>query len=214
MRISLIGPGEIEFHFQELLKISKDKFEIELEKIAEAIINSNAELSLLPDKGVSLEIAKRVRKKAKTKSKIIALVPDSDASFGVKHLQEYREIKIDKTPLFDSFINTGDWYKHDMTKGLFGNRLLYLGKSPGTELERNSAEYLIRLLKGFKPNLELARIKIHPDIKIDDNFKLLVYSPFLHDKKLAFEDEAYLKKYGIDFVYIQNPEDLEKKLRK
>jgi len=34
MRLSLIGPGNVEFHYQELLKISKTKLESELEKIA------------------------------------------------------------------------------------------------------------------------------------------------------------------------------------
>ncbi len=37
MRISILAPGDIEYHFQELLKIPKEKFENEINNIAKTL---------------------------------------------------------------------------------------------------------------------------------------------------------------------------------
>lgn len=63
MRVSLIGPGDIEFHYQQLLKIPKEKLNKELEQIAKSLVDANTEIELLPDRGVSIEIAKLYRQK-------------------------------------------------------------------------------------------------------------------------------------------------------
>jgi len=57
-RIALIGLGDIQFHYHELLGISDKKLQSELEKIAKSLLESGVEISLLPDRGVSIEIAK------------------------------------------------------------------------------------------------------------------------------------------------------------
>lgn len=212
MRISLIGPGDIEFHYHKLLSISKTKFESELEKIAQALADSNCEIELLPDKGISFEIAK-LYKKNKGKM-IIGAVPKSDNTFGIKHLEPYINETINGKLLFDEIIDTENWFKHDLIKGLLGNAVLYLGASPGTNGELNYAIYLYKLLNGRKQGISVAGKYVHPGIRAGDNFSVFVYSPFLKKKKLSEEDEAYMKKFGINLVYVKNSEELKNELRK
>jgi hypothetical protein len=202
MRLTLIGPGNIPYHYYELLKISEREFELELKKIAKAIVNSGAEIELLPDKGVCIELA-RLYKKQKGK-KIIGTVPKSDEKIGIKHLELYINEQINKTSLFDQIIDSGDWYKHDMTKALFGDAVLCLGKSPGVEIEINGAIYLYSFLE---------RIKLHPEIRAGKNYTIFIYSPFIVGEKLSIEDEAYILKSKISLRYIKDPEQLEQELK-
>lgn len=212
MRLTLIGPGNIPNHYYEFLKINEREFDLELEKIAKAIVDSNSEIELLPDKGVCIEIA-RLYKKQKGK-KIIGTVPKSDEKIGIKHLEPYINEQINNTPLFDQIIDSGDWYKHDMTKALFGNAILYLGSSPGSDLERNGSIYLFKLLSGNKKGIQIAGKFINPEIKADSNYTVFVYTPFLKNKKLTPEDEFYLKKYGIRLAYIKDSNQLKQELEK
>jgi hypothetical protein len=212
MRISLIGPGDTEFHYQELLKISRDELESELERIAKALADSGSEIELLPDNGVSLMIA-REYKKSKGK-RIIGAYPKSDNTFGVKHLEIYTQEKIDGEQLFDEFVDTENWFKHDLIKGLLGNAILYLGSSPGTNGELNYAVYLYKLMTGNKKGVEVAGKFIHHEIRAGKDFTIFVYSPFLTNGTLKKEDEEYISKFGIRLVYVKNPEQLRDELRK
>lgn len=212
MIISLIGPGNIPSHYYEFLKLKEKKFNSELEKIAQSIANSGIELECLPDRGISFQIAKLYKQKGG--KKVTAIIPKSDKTFGIKHLQPYIDEKINNKPIFDKIIDSGDWYKHDMTKALFANAILYLGSSPGTDLERNGSIYLYKLISGNRKGIEIVGKFIHPEIKADKNFTVFVYSPFLKNKKLSPEDEFYLNKYKINLIYIKNPKNLEKELKK
>lgn len=210
MRIALIGPGDTVYHFKELLKIPKEKFYSELERIAQSLVDSNVEVECLPDKGISFKLTKLYKEKGGKKA--IAAIPKDDKTFGIKHLEPYINEKLDGKPIFDETINTGDWFKHDLIKGLLGNAILYLGKSPGTNGELNYAIYLYRLMTGNKKGLEVAGKFIHPEIRADSNFTIFVYSPFISGGKLSMENEAYIKKTNINLVYIKNPDQLKKEL--
>jgi hypothetical protein len=212
MRISLIGPGDIEFHYKQLLALDDLKFNSPLEDIAQALVNSKSEIALLPDKGVSIEIARKYKKRRG--KKVIGIVPQSDKTFGIEHLKPYIKEQINAKPLFYEIIDSGDWFKHDMTKGLFGNAVLYLGASPGTDGERNYAVYLYKLINQFKQGIKIAGKKIHPEIRADENFSIIVYSPFLLNKRLPKEDEAYMKKFNIRLFYADTPKKLESILNK
>ncbi len=207
MRLSLIGPGDTEYHFQELLKIPKAKFQSELEKIAQALADSEVELEILPDEGISFQIAKLYKQRGG--KKVIATLPKSDRTFGVKHLEPYANSEI-----IGEIIDTENWYKHDLIKGLLGNAVLYLGSSPGTNGELNYAIYLYKILTGRKEGVEVAGKFIHPEIRADSNYTIFVYSPFLKTGKLNEETEAYIKKFSINLVYIKSPEQLERELKK
>jgi hypothetical protein len=212
MRLSLIGPGDIEFHFQELLKIKKDKFENEIREISRAIAESGAEIVILPDKGISFQIAKLYKQQAG--KRVIAAVPKSDNVFGIKHLEPCINEKLDNKPIFDEIINTENWYKHDLIIGLLGNAVLYLGNSPGTNGELNYATYLYKIITKQKENLEILKERIHPEIRADENYTIFVYFPFILGGKLSKEDEVYMKEYGIKLIYIKNPEELKQELKK
>jgi len=212
MRLSIIGPGKTELHFQKFLNIPKNKLIKEINEIAKTISDSGAEIEFLPDKGISLEIA-RSYKNQKGK-KVIAVLPKSDKIFGIKHLEPYLNEKVNNKPIFDEIIDSDNWFKHDIIKALFGNAVLLLGKSPGTQLEINGAVYLLHIMKGLKENINVSLCKIHPELKADIDFTIFIYSPFILGGKLSKEDELYLKEYKIDFVYINNPEELKQELIK
>jgi len=212
MRLSLIGPGDVKFHYSELLGIKEEDLGKELEGIAESLVESNAELELLPDDGICIEIARRY--KSKGGKKVVGAVPKSDKTFGIRHLERYIHEKNGGKPLFDEIIDTENWFKHDLIKGLLGNAVLYLGASPGTDGERHYAVYLYKLMQRFKKGVEISGRNIHPEIKAANNYAIFVYSKFLMDKKLPKEDEAYMKKFGVNLVYINNPQELKSELKK
>ncbi len=212
MRLSIIGPGDIQFHFQELLKISKEKFQEEIKEIAKALADSGIELEILPDKGISFEIAKLY--KQQNGRKVIAAYPKSDKTFGIIHLKPFIEEKINSKPIFDEIIDTENWFKHDLIKGLLGNAILYLGSSPGTNGELNYAIYLYKIITNQKENLKVIKEKIHPEIKADKDLTIFIYQPFLLNNKLDLETEAYIKRFNIKLVYIKNAKQLKEELPK
>jgi hypothetical protein len=213
LRVSLIGPGDIDFHFYKFLKFPKRKFQSELEKIAKALVNPNVEIELTPCEGIGFEIAKEYKKQGGTK--VIASVPKSDKAYGIKHLEPYLEAKVNEKKLFDKEINTGDWRQQNRLKALLGDVVLYLGISAGTNLEVNYGIYLFKLMSKLKKGISGAK-HLHPEIRAGKNipYTFLIYSPFLKNKKLYPETEAYMKKYGIKLIYIKNPKELEQFFKK
>ena len=212
MRLSLIGPGKIELHYQKFLNMPKEKLVKEINEIAKAIADSGAEIEFLPDKGISFEIAKSY--KQQKGKKVIAVLPKSDKTFGIKHLEPYLNEKINNNPIFDEIIDSENWFKHDLTKALFGDAVLFLGKSPGTELERNGAVYLLHIMKGLKENVNVSLRNLNPELRANNNYTIFIYSPFIIGGKLSKEDELYLKEYNINLIYIKNPKQLKEELEK
>ncbi len=211
-RVSLIGPGDTKFHFLKLLGFEQRQFQSELEKIAQSLVGAGVEIELLPDDGVCLEIAKLY--KANKGKRVVGVAPLSDKTFGVKHLEPYMQTESAGKKVFDEIIDSGDWFKHDLTKALFGDVCLCLGLSPGTEGERQYGIYLYKLISGFKDGVEISGKRIHPEIRAGKNYTIFVYSPFYKSGKLSEEDEAYTKKFGINLVYIKNPKELRYQLLK
>jgi len=211
-RIVLIGPGDIEFHYHKLLKINKEKLQKEIMALAKSLYSSNLELALLPDRGISLEIAKEFKRLG---GKVLGLVPLSDKFPGVSFLKSYMETQVNGESLFSSFIDTGDWPKQDLNMGLYGDAVLFLGKSPGTEGERNYAVYMYKIISRMKDGVSQGIETIHKEARAGKNitFTIFAYQPFLHNKKFSKEDEVYAKKFGINLVYIKNTKDLEKNLK-
>jgi len=213
LRISLIGPGDIDFHFYRLLKFPKNKFQSELKNIAKTLAQSNVEIELTPDRGISFELAKEY--KTQGGKNVIASVPKDDKAYGIRHLQPYLNTKVNNKKLFDKEINTGDWRQQNRLKALLGDIVLYLGTSIGTDLEANYGIYLFKLMNKLKKGIKNAKY-LHPEIRAGKNipFTYLIYSPFLRNKKLSLETEAYMKKYKINFYYIKNSKELKEKLQK
>ena len=155
-----------------------------------------------------INASKRKIYKQKGGKKVIAAIPQSDKTFGIKHLEQFINSEI-----IDEKVNTGDWYKHDLIKGLLGNAVLYLGNSPGTNGELNYAVYLYKILTGRKEGVEIAGKFIHSEIRAGKDYTIFVYSPFLKSGKLSEELENYIRKFNISLVYINNPNQLRDKLR-
>lgn len=206
MRLSLIGPGDIKFHYIDLLGLKKENLLNEFDEIGKILAEAKIDIVILPDKGASLEVARSYKKY--NGKKLIACYPKSDKTFGIKHLLPV----INEKYLFDDLIDTENWFKHDLIKGLLGNAILCLGNSPGTSGELNYAIYLYKIMTNQKENLKI-RSKIHKDIRAGDDFTIFVYSPFAIDN-LPKETEKYIQKFNIKLVYIKNTKQLKEELAK
>lgn len=213
LRVSLIGPGDVDFHFYKFLGFSKKKLQSELGKIAKSLVESEVELELAPDRGISFELAKEYKKlNGKT---VIASVPKSDKGYGIKHLEPYLKTKVDGKKLFDKEVDTGDWRQQNRLKALLGDVVLYLGGSAGADLEANYGIYLFKLMNKFKKGISNAKY-LHPEVRAGKNipYTYFVYAPFFKSKKLSSETEAYMKKYKINLVYVKSAKELGEKIRK
>ncbi len=63
-------------------------------------------------------------------------------------------------------------------------------------------------MQKFKQGVEVSGKNIHPEIRAEENFEVIVYSPFLLNKKLPKEDEAYMKKFNVKLNYVNSADEL------
>ncbi|MFA6974249.1 MAG: hypothetical protein WC238_05995 [Parcubacteria group bacterium] len=212
LRISLIGPGDLDFHFYNLLEIPPEALESEVKKLAKSFVEAEVELELTPSEGIAFELAKSYKKQGG--KSVIGSIPKSDKGYGIKHIEPFMNETVNRKPLFNRFIDTGDWRQQNRLKALLGDVVLYLGNSPGADLELNAGIYLFKLMKGFKKGISDAKY-LHPEVRAGINipYTILVYCPFLKSKTLSKETEAYMEKYGISLSYIENPKQLKEKLQ-
>ena len=212
LRVSLIGAGDTEFHYEELLGLSREDYEGHVKGIAESLGRSGVELVILPDRGVSYEVAKRFRQVSE--NKIHGTVPNSDKDFGIKHLEEYIKGEVDGKKIVSDIVDTGTWYKQDLTHCLYGDVILMMGRSTGSLGELSYAYYLYKLFGGKKPEVQARKKQIHPDIIAGDNMPLsvIIYMPF-HTSRLSKEEEAYIRKFEGEVYYVDDPERLEQALK-
>lgn len=207
-RISLIGPGNIKYHYSELLKINDQRFSEHIEKISR-VLAETSEIVLLPDSGVCFELAKRY--KASGGKGCFGLVPLKDKDFDITHLKPFMNEKVNEKKLFDGIINTGDWYRQHLTHGLFGDIILMLGASVGTLGELADAFYLYKIFQGQKEGDNTKKEKIHKDILAGTKIPLtlIIYKPFMKSD-LQFEVKEYIKKTGSRIYYAKDTEELRK----
>jgi hypothetical protein len=210
LRVCLIGPGKIDFHYNEVLGIDKKKISNEIEGLANALQNSDVDIALTPAKGICFEIAKKFN------GNVIGIAPISDKHPGIGHLKEYMDAKVDGKKVFNEIIDSGNWPSHNLRIGLFGDCLLFLGKTPGSCGELSFSLYMYSVIKGLKKNVNQPSKTIHKDIRAGKNrdYVIFVYTPFLKDGKLSYEDEIYAIKFGIKIVYVNSFDELSRELKR
>ncbi|RMF56115.1 hypothetical protein D6745_00225 [Candidatus Woesearchaeota archaeon] len=215
IRVCLIGPGDAEWHFHKLLGMTNDELNEQIMGIA-GVLAKNAEIVLLPDRGICFEIAKMYKKLGGRK--VLGTVPLSDKDFGIKHLKNYMEAEVSRKKVFDEFIDTDNWYKQDLTHCLFGDVVLMLGNSLGSIGELAYGFYLYKLFVGKKPEVKARMKAIHPEARAGRKipYSVIVYKPFVKGS-LSLEVEEYVKRIGGKIFYVSSAKELEeviKELRK
>lgn len=207
LRVSLIGPGDIKFHFQELLNISEEDLKNQTEEIGKILSETKNQLIIFPDKGLPFEIAKKYKLLGGTK--VCGAVPLSDKDFGIEHLKPFLNKEIDGKKIVDEIIDTENWYKQDIISCLLGDVVLVLGLTLGSLLELCGSLYLYKIFAQGKPNLQAMKEKIHPQIRAGEKIapSVIIYKPFLKEK-LNYEIEEYIKKLG-NLYYVNNPRELK-----
>ncbi len=213
LKICLIGAGDIEYHYFNLLKIKKEDFEKEIEEIGKVLAKTECEILLLPDRGVSLEVAKKYKEYGGRK--VIGTIPYSDKEFGIEHLKTYIETKVRGNALFDEFIDTNNWYKQDLIHCILGDVILMLGISLGSMGELVYGYYLYKLFEGKKPEVKAKRDIIHPETLAGKriSYSTIIYKPFIKDK-LPYEIEKYIEKFKGRLYYVNDSKELMYVLKK
>lgn len=207
MKIALIGAGDMELHYTKFLGISQDSLKQHISSIAKAISDSRSDIVVLPDRGISFEIAKGA--KSLGGSKVFGTVPLQDKDFGTAHLQPFINAKVGETKVIDEVIDTGDWFKQDLTHCTFGDIVLLLGVSTGSVGELAYGYYLYKLFGGYRKEVVSKKKNIHPKIVAGDtvSFDTIVYLPLVKDK-LPFEIEKYISEYGARVHYVKDAKEL------
>jgi len=211
-RISLIGAGDIRFHYFEMLGMMEYNFHRHVEGIAKALQESGSEIVLLPDRGVSLEVAIKYREfRGK---KVYGTVPISDKDFGIGHLKQYIDTEVLGNRLFDEIIDTGSWYRQDLTHCIYGDVVLMLGNSLGSLGELAYGYYLYKLFSGGKPELKVDIGSISENARAGKfvPFSTIIYGPFMKGK-LNYETEKYIEKLNGNIIYANSAEDLKQALK-
>jgi len=213
VRVTLVGAGDIKYHYAQILKIKENKIEVHLNGVAKALKESNSELIVTPDKGVSFEVAKKY--KSFGGKKVTALAPISDKRWGIKHLQPFLDEEISGRKIVDEVIDTLNWLEHDSTHNMFGDVTLVLAHTLGATRELCGGYYLYKLFGGGKPEAKIAMEKVHPKISAGSRmpFHTIVYSPFVKEK-LPMEIEKYVEKLGCKVFYVKNSSALLSVLKK
>ncbi len=212
IRISIIGPGSVDFYFSKVLRISRKQFNRHLSQLGQCLTLYNVGLVTLP--GIGTELAKVY--KTFGGSEVLAPVPLEDKKFGIEHLKEFLNEKILNAPLFDGWINTGEWYQSDFIRILLGDICLMLGYAPGAILELMGGLYIYKIISKKKEKLkDIAREDIATEIRAGTKFpfEVWIYKPFVSGK-LPREIEEYCKRIGVKLVYIKDPDDLRKNLER
>ncbi len=68
-------------------------------------------------------------------------------------------------------------------------------------------------MKGFKENVSAQGLNLEVRANKNIPYTIFVYQPFILSN-FSDETKAYLKRYGINFQYIKNSEDLKEKILK
>lgn len=213
IRVSLIGAGNIKYHYLELLNLKKEEVDREIDCISRVLVDSNVEIVFLPDRGVPFEVAKKYKQYGGRK--VYGTVPSSDKDFGIEHLKSYISAEIDGKKVIDGIIDTENWYKQDLTCCIFGDVILMLGNSLGSLGELVYGYYLYKLFVGDKPELKVVKKKIHHEVRAGENmpFSVIIYQPFMKEK-LNYEIEEYIKKLKGVIYYINDANELKSVLEK
>jgi len=213
LRVVLIGAGDLKFHYFNLLKIPEDRFRKQVEEIAKALQEAEVEIVLLPDRGVSFEVAKLYKEFGGRK--VYGTVPVSDKDFGTAHLKQYMDAKILGRNIFDEIIDTQNWYKQSLTHCLYGDIVLMLGNSLGSLGELVYGCYLYKLFVGDKPEVKAMKKGIHSKVRAGDTvpFSVIVYEPFLKER-LNYEIEAYIRKLKGEIYYVKSPAEIKRTIEK
>ncbi|RME53686.1 hypothetical protein D6783_01060 [Candidatus Woesearchaeota archaeon] len=203
----------MKFHYFSLLKIPESSFRRQIEEIAKALQQSNVEIVLLPDRGVSFEVAKKYKEFGG--KHVYGTVPLSDTDFGIKHLQPYLDAQVNGKHVFDKVIDTQNWYKQDLTHCIFGDVVLMLGNSLGALGELVYGFYLYKLFVGEKPEVQAKKNAIHPEVRAGQAipFSVIAYAPFLKGT-LNYEIEAYIRKVKGELYYVKSPAEIKQLLEK
>src|SRR3989338_386280 len=135
MKLSIIGSStEI---ILKNSKITNEGLSTLMTGIATYLASLSAELIIVPDEGVPLEIAKFYKEAGG--HKVTGIVPLWDKKFGIEHIMEFLGI-------LDEKVDVKTWYEADGEIASFGDLCICIGLSPGSVVEICMMKYHAKFL--------------------------------------------------------------------
>jgi len=148
MRISIIGPGDKKYHYEELFNMSSNEINDFVENLAKTLVENNIEIAVTPDKGIFFDIAESYKRQGG--KKVFGVAPISDKTYGIKHIEPFLNEEIDGKKIVDEIIDTNTWYQQDVSKCIFGEVILMLGYTLGSFGELAFGYYIYKIASGQK----------------------------------------------------------------
>ena len=93
-----------------------------IDDIAQLLVDKKAEMVIIPNRGIPLDIAKRYKEKGG--KKVLGVIPIQDKDYGLGHIKEF-------LPIVDERIDVDSWYDADGKVAAFGDICITVGMSPG-----------------------------------------------------------------------------------
>jgi hypothetical protein len=121
MKISLLGAGDVS-KISRYTSMQEPVLNKLIDDLAELFVEKQAELVIIPNRGIPLEIAKKY--KEKSGKKILGVIPTQDKDYGLSHIKEFLSV-------VDEKLDVDSWYDADGKIAAFGDTCLTIGMSPG-----------------------------------------------------------------------------------
>ena len=166
MRVSVLGAGD-ESKILRYTELTEKETKELIRKIGKILAKKNAELIILPSRGVPYSVAKYYKKYGG--KKIIGLIPSKDKRYGIKHIEEYIGIEDEKEEL-------SSWYELNGEIASKGDYCIVIGFSPGVMTEICMLKYHYKYL-GNDTKLIIFRNTISQQLpkEVEEDLKNLTY---------------------------------------
>jgi hypothetical protein len=153
MRISILGAGDVS-KISRFTSMKEDGLDKLIERIAQFLAEKGADVVIIPNRGVPLEIAKKYRERGG--KKVLGVIPIKDKDYGLAHIEEF-------LPLVDEKIYVDSWYDADGKIASEGEVCLVVGLSSGV-LRALTALKFHQKYKGDRTKLIIFRNTISAEL--------------------------------------------------
>ena len=137
MKIVILGSGDSSKIWRNT-NLTEKKIKDLVHSVGKLLAEKDAELVILPARGIPYSIAKAYKKN--NGKKIIGLVPSKDKRYGIKHIKKYLGIE-------DKREKVKDWYNLNGEIAAKGDYCLVIGMSPGVMTEICMLKYHYKYLR-------------------------------------------------------------------
>jgi len=136
MRVSVLGSGDIS-KITKYTSLKEKDIRQAINDIAKILVEKDAEIVIIPDRGIPVEIAKKYKELGGRK--LLGMVPVNDKRYGIRHIEP-------NLGMLDERIEVSDWYNADGEIAASGDYAVCFGLSGGILREISVLKYHYKYL--------------------------------------------------------------------